>query len=81
VTQSVQANAVFAILPADVTARLQERHHFYVWDHRTGEVRLMCSWDTTEAEARQRAKQVSLVKRMIDEYYPEATASAKGSAK
>jgi len=50
VTQSVQANAVFAILPTDVTARLQERHHFYVWDHRTGEVRLMCSWDTTEAD-------------------------------
>jgi threonine aldolase len=50
VTQPVQANAVFAILPSDVTARLQERHHFYVWDHRTGEVRLMCSWDTTEGD-------------------------------
>lgn len=50
VTQQVQANAVFAILPADVTARLQERHHFYVWDHHTGEIRLMCAWDTTEAD-------------------------------
>ena len=50
VTQQVQANAVFAVLPADVTARLQERHHFYVWDHRTGEVRLMCAWDTTESD-------------------------------
>lgn len=50
VTQPVQANAVFAILPSAVTARLQERHHFYVWDHRTGEVRLMCSWDTNEAD-------------------------------
>lgn len=37
------------------------------------------SWDTTEAQARQRAKQVALVKRMIDEYYPEAVGSPKGS--
>ncbi|MBI1349953.1 MAG: threonine aldolase [Actinomycetales bacterium] len=42
-----QANAVFAILPADVTARLQERFRFYTWDQTTGEVRWMCSWDTT----------------------------------
>ena len=37
------------------------------------------SWDTTEAQARQRAKQVALVKRMVDEYYPEAAGSPKGS--
>ena len=43
-----QANAVFAILPAAVTARLQEQFRFYTWDQATGEVRWMCSWDTTE---------------------------------
>lgn len=47
ITQTVQANAVFAILPADVTAALQERFHFYTWDQATGEVRWMCAWDTT----------------------------------
>lgn len=47
VTQQVQANAVFAILPPAVTARLQERFRFYTWDPATGEVRWMCSWDTT----------------------------------
>ncbi|WP_188534529.1 threonine aldolase family protein [Kocuria dechangensis] len=47
VTQAPQANAVFAVLPADVTARMQERYAFYVWDEATGEVRLMCSWDTS----------------------------------
>jgi hypothetical protein len=36
-------------------------------------------WETTAAEAKQRAKQVSLVKRVIDSYYPEAVISAKGS--
>lgn len=33
------------------------------------------SWDTTEAEAKKRAKQIVLVKRVIDKYYPEAVAS------
>jgi threonine aldolase len=47
VTQRVEANAVFAILPPAVTAQLQERWRFYVWDEATGEVRWMCSWDTT----------------------------------
>ena len=47
VVRPVQANAVFAVLPADVTARLQERFRFYTWDQVTGEVRWMCAWDTT----------------------------------
>lgn len=44
-----------------------------------GSVAKTHSWDSTEDDARKRAKQVSLVKRMIDEYYPEAVQSAKGS--
>jgi threonine aldolase len=48
VDRPVQANAVFAVLPAQVTQRLQEKHRFYVWDEHTGEVRWMCSFDTTE---------------------------------
>jgi threonine aldolase len=50
VVRPVQANAVFAILPAEATARLQERFRFYTWDQVTGEVRWMCSWDTTEKD-------------------------------
>jgi threonine aldolase len=50
ITRPVQANAVFAILPATATAALQERFPFYVWDEATGEVRWMCSWDTTEED-------------------------------
>jgi threonine aldolase len=50
VTREVQANAVFAILPPAVTARLQERFHFYTWSEHTGEVRWMCSFDTTEGD-------------------------------
>jgi threonine aldolase len=47
-TQAVQANAVFAILPPGAAARLQDDFRFYVWDEHTGEVRWMCSWDTRE---------------------------------
>jgi threonine aldolase len=50
VTQPVEANAVFAVLPPPVTERLQESWPFYVWDEATGEVRWMASWDTTEEE-------------------------------
>jgi hypothetical protein len=42
-----------------------------------GSVAKTHSWDTTEADAKQRAKQVRLVKRMLDQYYPEAVASPK----
>jgi threonine aldolase len=50
ITQQVEANAVFAVLPPDVTARLQKRFRFYTWNEHTGEVRWMASFDTTEAD-------------------------------
>lgn len=43
----VQANAVFAALPAAAIRRLHEGYHFYVWDEEAGVIRLMCSWQTT----------------------------------
>jgi threonine aldolase len=46
ITQRVQANVVFAVLPPDVAERLQADWGFYTWDERTGEVRWMCSHDT-----------------------------------
>jgi len=46
-----------------------------------GSVAKTHGWDTTVVEAKQRAKQVSLVKRVIDSYYPEALISDKGSIK
>jgi threonine aldolase len=49
-TQEHRANVVFAALDPAVTARLQQEWPFYVWDEATGEVRWMCSWDTTEQE-------------------------------
>ena len=42
-----------------------------------GSVAANHSYDTTEKEAKQRAKQILLVKRVLDEYYPDAIASPK----
>jgi threonine aldolase len=50
ITRPVQTNAVFAILPSGVIASLQREYPFYVWDESAGEVRWMCSWDTTEED-------------------------------
>ena len=50
VPRPVEANAVFAVLPPDVTERLQKRFRFYTWNEATGEVRWMCAFDTTETD-------------------------------
>ncbi len=50
ITQPVEANAVFAILPPDDIARLQEKFFFHVWDEQKHEVRWMTAWDTTEED-------------------------------
>lgn len=50
ITQKVQANAVFAIIPKHFIAKLQDKFYFYVWNETTSEVRIMTSFDTTKAE-------------------------------
>jgi len=50
ITQSVDGNGVFAIIPKEITEALQEEYYFYVWNDRTNECRLMCSFDTKEEE-------------------------------
>lgn len=44
-----------------------------------GSVAKAHSWDSTTEDAKKRAKQIALVKRMLDQYYPEAICSEKGS--
>ena len=50
VTRAPEANAVFAVISAEVRERLLAEYCFYVWDYDTGEVRWMCSFDTTEGD-------------------------------
>lgn len=49
-TQNTDVNAVFATLPAGVADRLRRSFRFYDWDPATGEVRWVCSFDTTEED-------------------------------
>ncbi|MBN2365780.1 MAG: low specificity L-threonine aldolase [Calditrichaeota bacterium] len=50
ITQLVQANAVFAIFPAELIPELQKKYFFYVWNEATCEVRWMTSFDTTRED-------------------------------
>lgn len=47
-TQAVEANGVFATVPKQFIPELQKKYFFYVWNEAISEVRLMCSFDTTE---------------------------------
>ncbi len=50
ITQEVNANGVFCIMPPDLIPQLQKEYFFHIWDAETNEVRLMCSWDTTDED-------------------------------
>lgn len=52
ITQKIDANGVFAIMPAHIIEPLQKEYPFYVWVEKINEVRLMCSWDSTEDEVK-----------------------------
>ncbi len=50
ITQKVEANGVFAIIPPKLIPLLQEEYFFYVWDEERSEVRWMTSFDTKEED-------------------------------
>ncbi len=62
ITQKVEANGVFAIVPREIIRPLQEEYFFYVWDELTSEVRWMTSFDTTEEEIRDFTR---LIKKLV----------------
>jgi threonine aldolase len=55
----VDANGVFAQIPRQAIAKLQQRYFFYVWNEEQSVVRWMCSFDTTEEDVKQFAKFVA----------------------
>jgi len=56
IVYKVEANGVFAQIPHEALARLQERYCFYVWNEEESIVRWMCSFDTTEVDVREFAR-------------------------
>lgn len=61
-TQKVEANGVFAVVPKQFIPQLQKKYFFYVWSEAISEVRLMCSFDTTEEDIHEF---VALVRRTV----------------
>ncbi len=61
-TQEVDANGVFAIVPPEIIPQLQEKYFFYMWDEHRSEVRWMTSFDTEEEDIIQFA---ALIKSLV----------------
>jgi threonine aldolase len=58
ITQKVEANAIFAVLPEAIIPALQKKKFFYVFNEQTHEVRWMTSFDTTEEDVSQFAAEI-----------------------
>jgi threonine aldolase len=52
ITQKVEANMVYAIIPNHCITRLQKQYYFHRFNERTCEVRLMCSFTTQPDDVR-----------------------------
>lgn len=50
ITQKVETNGIWALVPKDNIEKLQSQYFFWVWDEHIGEVRWLCSFDTTEED-------------------------------
>jgi threonine aldolase len=62
VTQPVQSNGIFVILPEEVATELRQHFFFYPWNEETSEYRWMTSWDTSEDDIKSFAE---LVRRLM----------------
>lgn len=49
-TQPVESNGVFAVIPEKHIEALQKKYFFYVWNEEISECRFMASFDTTEED-------------------------------
>jgi threonine aldolase len=64
ITQKVEANGIFAIVPRRIIKPLQEHFFFYMWNEQNSEVRWMTSFDTIENEIHEFT---TLIKKLLAE--------------
>ena len=62
-TQKVESNGLFAIVPRKIIKPLQDEFFFYMWDESRCEVRWMTSFDTTENDI---AEFIKVLKEIIN---------------
>jgi threonine aldolase len=53
ITQKVESNGVFIIIPHEVAEQIRKEYFFYPWNEQLSEYRLMTSWDTTSDDIEQ----------------------------
>ena len=49
-TQKVEVNSLFFIIPQEAIQKMLEYYFFYMWNEDTNEIRLVCSWDTSQSD-------------------------------
>jgi threonine aldolase len=49
-TQPTEANIILVKFSPSIITEMLKHHFFYVWNEKTHEIRLVTSWDTTEAD-------------------------------
>ncbi len=60
ITQPVQSNGVFVIIPRDVAESVMKKYFFYPWNEEISEYRLMTSWDTSEEDIEEFVKTLKM---------------------
>ena len=53
ITQQVESNGLFVILPENIAKEIRKSYFFYPWSEEISEYRLMTSWDTTESDIKE----------------------------
>ena len=61
ITQKVESNGIFIIMPPDVAERISKEYFFYSWNEQLSEYRLMTSWDTTSDDVNQFADLLAII--------------------
>ena len=61
ITQKVESNCVFIIMPPDVADRISKEYFFYSWNEQLSEYRLMTSWDTTSDDVYQFTERLTVM--------------------
>ncbi len=64
-TQPVQTNGIFAIVPQPIIEPLKNEYFFYIWNAQKNEVRWMTAFDTTEQDVQ---NFVNTLKRILKNY-------------
>ena len=49
-TQKIESNALFLTMPKKTIEQLLKTYFFYFWNEAENEIRLVCSWDTTQED-------------------------------